>query len=151
MLLGAESAIGYELPVNKAHLYAFDAVRATPRFGKLCTKGGKAVICLHDIDLLKLLPLGTFAVYSFWVGMPLQTQQIILYLATRCPTVQTVAVYRDRKWTSSSDVLAALSDNSCNVSLEPSPSPSTHLSLRGLRWCSGLPACGTSTNQSTCS
>jgi len=121
MRLGAESATGYELEANKGHLFAFDAVRASPEFKQVCTKGGKAVICWHDIDLLELLPWGSRSVYSFWVGMPLQTQERILDLATRCPTVQAVAVYRDSKWTSSSDVLAALSDASCNVSFEPTP------------------------------
>lgn len=45
------------------------------------------------------LPKMTEFVYSFWVGMPYSTQFHILYLACSCPTVETIVVFRDHKWT----------------------------------------------------
>ena len=82
--------------------------------------------------------------------MPLSTQEHILKLAAECPSVQAVAVFRDRKWTSSSDVLDALSDASCRVSLCPTASPSAHLALRCLCCGCSPQASGSSRHRSKC-
>ena len=39
-------------------------------------------------------------VFSFWVGMPFATQVRILEISSACPTITTIAVFRDRKWPS---------------------------------------------------
>ena len=147
LLAGATSAIGYELPVNAGHEYVFKAVCKLQRVQELCDKNEQVVsFYLQDIDKLKRLRSDTAVVYSFWVGMLLATQQHILELAAQCASVRAIAVFRDDKWTSSSAVLAALSDASCNVRLWPTASPSADLSLRGLCCrCTSLRADGSST------
>lgn len=37
-------------------------------------------------------------VFSFWVGMPYSTQLRILQISSDCPTIKTIAVFRDSKW-----------------------------------------------------
>jgi hypothetical protein len=118
---------------------------------ELCKEDGQAFsFHLEDIDALELLPGNTHIVYTFWVGMPLPTQEHILKLAAECPSVQAVAVFRDGKWTSSSDVLDALSDASCSVSLCPTASPSAHLALRCLCCGCSPQASGSSRHRSKC-
>lgn len=40
------------------------------------------------------LPSATECVYSFWVGHPIETQECTLTLCARCPTVNTLVVFR---------------------------------------------------------
>jgi hypothetical protein len=47
---------------------------------------------------MRQIPNLTNCVYSFWVGMPLWTQNRILKLCAGCPTVDTLAVFKDQKW-----------------------------------------------------
>lgn len=44
------------------------------------------------------IPNSPSCVFSFWVGMPYSTQYRILKLCAACPTVDTITVFRDRKW-----------------------------------------------------
>jgi hypothetical protein len=50
------------------------------------------------IRQMRQIPNLTNCVYSFWVGMPLWTQNHILELCAGCPTVDTLAVFKDQKW-----------------------------------------------------
>jgi hypothetical protein len=45
------------------------------------------------------LPKGSDSAFAFWVGMPYSTQVRILELCSGCSTMETIAVFRDRKWT----------------------------------------------------
>ena len=118
---------------------------------ELCKEDAQAFsFHLGDIDALERLTGNPHIVFSFWVGMPLATQENILKLAAECSSVQGVAVFRDRKWTSSSDVLDALSDASCSVSSCPTASPSAHLALRCLCCGCSPQASGSSRHRSKC-
>ena len=44
------------------------------------------------------IPQSPDCVYSFWIGIPEKTQIHILRLCAGCPSVQTIAVFQDRKW-----------------------------------------------------
>jgi hypothetical protein len=44
-------------------------------------------------------PHGFTSVYSFWVGMEYIDQVEILRLCSTCDSIDGVAVFRDRKWT----------------------------------------------------
>ena len=63
-----------------------------------------------DIDTLKILPGEPSSVYSFWVGFPYSTQLHVLELCAQNSSVESLAVYRDRKWKKPEDVMDALSD-----------------------------------------
>ena len=62
--------------------------------------------CLHfrlpfnfsSAGQMLLIPNFPNCVFSFWVGMPLATQNRILELCAACPTVDTITVFLDRKW-----------------------------------------------------
>ena len=102
---GASKASGYELPENEAHRFVFDAVRnallaadaaASPR--PAAGAWPRANWVARDINSVREIPSSASCVYSFWVGMPLPTQEHILALCARSPSVDSVAVFRDRKW-----------------------------------------------------
>jgi hypothetical protein len=116
---GAQSAAGYELPGNIAQKFVFDAVILR----MIITSPPKSVDCQWnaiDIDevgefcFLSLSQLTQMAcilqmseisndfecVFSFWVGMTFATQLRILQISSACPTISTIAVFRDRKWPS---------------------------------------------------
>ena len=103
MAIGALKALGYELPDNRAHRFVFDAV-----VQKLVLDDTDIVStdvtwsCAEwrpqDIDFLREVPDGTSCVYTFWVGMPFDTQERILTLCARCPSIEAIVVFRDRKW-----------------------------------------------------
>ena len=48
---------------------------------------------------LRVMPGFPEGVYSFWVGMPPETQIAILELCALCPSVDTLAVFRCPNWT----------------------------------------------------
>ncbi len=110
---GASKAIGFELPENKAHKFVFDAVR------KKLTSADKVALPSNgstwsdaewfprDIDNMREVPGAPACVYTFWVGMPFETQERILTLCARCPSVDAIAVFRDRKWPKPDDGLPA--------------------------------------------
>lgn len=119
LALGAQSAAGYELPGNIAQKFVFDAVILR----MIITSPPKSVDCQWnaiDIDevgefcFLSLSQLTQMecilqmseisndfeCVFSFWVGMTFATQLRILQISSACPTISTIAVFRDRKWPS---------------------------------------------------
>jgi len=68
--------------------------------------GARALLYLSIVLLISCsfeqmlaLPSDSEVVFSFWNGMPYSTQVHILYLAASCSSVETVAVFRDHKWT----------------------------------------------------
>ena len=143
--------------MNRGNLYAFQCVCRLAKIPALCNVEKKAFsFCMQDIDELTQLPVGATAIYSFWVGMPLPTQVRILWLSAACSSVTAIAVFRDSKWRSSSDVLRALLAVQCIVRSEPTPlspppSASTHLSpRRGMCGCRVRPARGSSSIRPVC-
>ncbi len=107
----ASTAKGFELPANKAHKFVFDAVGkelhsdASSILSTLRVAWSNAEWCSQDIDSIRRIPGNSRrmpgnsqCVYSFWVGMPLQTQTRILRLSAQSPAVKAIAVFRDRKW-----------------------------------------------------
>jgi hypothetical protein len=48
---------------------------------------------------MKGIPQSPDAVYAFWVGFPYATQCHILKLCAKTPSVDTIAVFQDYKWT----------------------------------------------------
>ncbi len=143
--------------MNKGNLYAFQCVCRLAKIPALCNVEKKAFsFCMQDIDQLTQLPVGATATYAFWVGMPLPTQRKILSLSAACPSVTAIAVFRDAKWRSSSDVLRALLAVPCIVRSEPTPlspppSASTHLSpRRSMCGCRVRPARGSSSIRPVC-
>jgi hypothetical protein len=100
---GATKGDGYELPDNKAHKFVFDAVckelhseNAVLSSGRINYSGAK----WHAMDIhgIGQLEVGTHCAFSFWVGMPLGTQECILSLCAKCPTIRSITVFRDHKW-----------------------------------------------------
>jgi hypothetical protein len=100
---GATKGDGYELPDNKAHKFVFDAVckelhseNAVLSSGRINYSGAK----WHAMDIhgIGQLEVGTHCAFSFWVGMPLGTQECILSLCAKCPTLRYITVFRDHKW-----------------------------------------------------
>ena len=53
----------------------------------------------RDIDAVETLESNPVCVFSILVGIPLRTQQHVLFLSNRCLSVKEFAVFRDRKWT----------------------------------------------------
>ena len=105
MAVGASKASGYELPENKAHRFVFDAVRktladsetdASPSASRVAWS--RADWLARDINVLRELPGRPSSVFTFWVGMPLPTQEHILALCARSPSIDAIAVFRDNKW-----------------------------------------------------
>lgn len=107
---GATKAIGYELPDNKAHKFVYDAVLKKLYMEKrfaLPVAWSEGQWCPRDIHNMRHMPGNPHCVYSFWVGMPFETQEHILKLCARCPTVRAIAVFRDRKWPTPDEGLPA--------------------------------------------
>ena len=93
---GAIRAHGYELPENFAHTFVLNAV--------LEKLEGDMWSRVHwipkDINDVSELPCSVSCAYSFWVGIPLLTQQNILYLVAASLSIRSFAVFRDSKWRS---------------------------------------------------
>ena len=94
-------AYGYELPANKAHQYVLstaisnypeDVIRRVHWISK-------------DINELAELPDGTAScAFSFWVGIPLATQEKILSLCAASLSIWSVCVYGPfAKWRAPED------------------------------------------------
>jgi len=57
-----------------------------------------------DINELAELPDGTASsAFSFWVGIPLTTQEKILSLCAASLSIRSVCVFRDSKWRAPED------------------------------------------------
>jgi hypothetical protein len=102
---GATKATGFELPDNSAHRIVFEAVRKSlngangiASASAFSTAWPCADWLARDINNIRELPINSSCAYSFWVGMPLPTQEHILSLCARSPSIDSVAVFRDRKW-----------------------------------------------------
>jgi hypothetical protein len=91
---GAVRAVGYELPSNQAHQFVFTSV--------LSKVGGdaqsQAQWISKDISELSELPGTASCAFSFWVGIPLATQEKILVLCAGSLGIMSLAVFRDSKW-----------------------------------------------------
>jgi hypothetical protein len=95
LLIGATSAYGYELAANKAHQYVLSAA--------ISNYPEDVIRRVHwiskDIDELSELPEGSAScAFSFWVGIPLDTQEKILHLCAASFSIRSVCVFRDSKW-----------------------------------------------------
>ena len=93
---GASRAYGYELPVNEGMKCVFDAVMTS-------NQAHDRVVDVEwigkDISDLTELNGSPSCVFSFWVGFPLPVQEHILQLCVETESVQTIAVFKDTKWT----------------------------------------------------
>ena len=104
ILGSATKASGYELPENKAHRTILHAVlRSIEKETDSGVDGlGADVHWIgRDIDSLLSIPScpsSQLCVYSFWVGMPLPTQEHILHLCASSQSISALAIFRDRKW-----------------------------------------------------
>lgn len=112
---GASKASGYELPENSAHRFVFNAVRTALSVSDSVALAPVAATSLpradwiaRDINNLQELPPDASCAYSFWVGMPLPTQEHILALCARSPSIDSIAVFRDRKWRKPEDGLSPI-------------------------------------------
>jgi hypothetical protein len=102
---GADRATGYELPDNFGHRALFRSVQAKSHLvGKF-----KAVWKAADIDQLASIQADS-CVFSFWVGMPLETQEKILKLCVDY-RVCSLLVFKDSKWKHPAWVLDALHEH----------------------------------------
>ena len=91
---GASRAYGYELPENEGMKYVFDAA--------VRTSANQADDRLEwigkDISSLTKLNGSPSCAFSFWVGFPLPIQEHILQLCAETESIQTIAVFKDSKW-----------------------------------------------------
>ena len=53
------------------------------------------------------MPTSSNCVFSFWIGMPYYTQYHILELCAACSSVNTIAVFKDEKWSTPKDGMCA--------------------------------------------
>ena len=90
---GASRAYGYELPVNKGMKYVFDAAVRTSASQDCVEWIGKDILSLTELNG------SPSCAFSFWVGFPLPVQKHILQLCAENESVQTIAVFKDSKWT----------------------------------------------------
>ena len=90
---GASRAYGYELPVNKGMKYVFDAMLTSAN-----QTHDRVEWIGKDISSLTELNGSPSCAFSFWVGFPLPLQKHILQLCAETESVQTIAVFKDSKW-----------------------------------------------------
>jgi hypothetical protein len=100
LAIGADTAVGFELPENSSYKLLFCAARRMlqTRLEQIAVDWSRAEWTPRDIDALETLECNPYCIFSFWVGMPLFTQQRILFLCNSCLSVKEFAVFRDRKW-----------------------------------------------------
>ena len=91
--MGASRAYGYELPANKGMKYVFDAAVRTSASQDCVEWIGKDILSLTELNG------SPSCAFSFWVGFPLPVQKHILQLCAENESVQTIAVFKDSKWT----------------------------------------------------
>ena len=107
LAMGANKAVGFELPENLSHCVLFCAARHMLQ-SRLQVEGvdwALAEWTARDINTLGTLDDDSYCIFSFWVGMPFDTQKHILFLCNSCSSVKEFAVFRDRKWTNPQDGL----------------------------------------------
>ena len=97
------SSYGYELPANKAHRYVLSA--AMSNYPEDVIRRVHWIQWISkDINELAELPDGTAScAFSFWVGIPLATQEKILSLCAASLSIWSVCVFRDSKWRAPED------------------------------------------------
>jgi hypothetical protein len=49
------------------------------------------------------MPTSSNCVFSFWIGMPYDTQYHIIELCAVCSSINTIAVFKDEKWPTPKD------------------------------------------------
>ena len=128
-LQGACKAVGVELPENVGYRFLFDSVKKTLEssavhlFAEWIGLNIEQVlaICLIFMYLrllfscfcapfqMKRIPQNPQAVYAFWVGFSFSTQYHILELCSKTPSIDTIAVFRDYKWTQPQEGIILLS------------------------------------------
>jgi hypothetical protein len=91
---GASFAYGYELPVNEGMKFVFDAAI------RISVAQAQDRVEWIGKDILSLTELhgSPSCAFSFWVGFPLPVQKHILQLCAETESVQTIAVFKDKKW-----------------------------------------------------
>ena len=100
----ATKATGYELPENRAHGTILSAVlRSIERGADSGVEPLKNMVHWVGRDIERLLSIPSCpslksCAYSFWVGMPLETQEHILLLCASSQSISALAVFQDRKW-----------------------------------------------------
>lgn len=101
LAIGSDTAIGFELPQNNSYRVLFCAARRMLQTAleRVPIDWSRAEWIPRDIDTLEALECDPYCIFSFWVGMPLCTQQRILFLCNNCLSVKEFAVFRDHKWT----------------------------------------------------
>lgn len=101
LAVGADTAVGFELPENSSYKLLFCAARRMVQrnLQGIPADWSRAEWTPRDIDALETFECNPYCVFSFWVGMPVNTQQCILFLCNSCLSVKEFAVFRDRKWT----------------------------------------------------
>jgi hypothetical protein len=118
---GAHSAFGYDFPANFAHSLNFSQVldrmaQERPENENITDRGAwyginidtvgaynsfpadlPQIVYVHymQIESLRFSPTRAF---SFWVGMPVDTQERILDLVANCLTIEALVVFRARDW-----------------------------------------------------
>jgi SAM-dependent methyltransferase len=107
----ASHVCGVELPENDGTLkVVFDAT--LDKMWPQTNAHRKSVVWISaDINKLEVIPGNAQCVYSFWVGMPLNTQENILDLCRKSGSVSVLVIFRDHKWPSPHAVLERLNDN----------------------------------------
>jgi hypothetical protein len=103
--VGADGAVGVELPANVGQKMIFEAVRSKLPEQK---RAARCKLTMANIDDLAELPPGTNVAFTFWVGMHPETQRHILSLAARCPTLRALAVFKTHDFGTIDTVLDAL-------------------------------------------
>ena len=121
MAVGSDKAVGFELPLNNSYKILFLAARRKLQqnsggipFVQVQVDWSRAEWTPRDVDTLETLECNPYCIFSFWVGMPLNTQQHILYLCNSCTSVKEIAVFRDRKWTKPQQGLENIACLICN-------------------------------------
>jgi len=98
---GATKAYGYELPENGSHRLVLNAVLKYTEHDAI----SRLQWISQDINHLFELPGSASCAFSFWVGIPLATQEKILHLCAASPMINSLAVFKDMKWRQPDDGL----------------------------------------------
>ena len=94
LLKGATRAYGYELPANEAHRFVLNAIVSKYPDDVL----RRVHWISKDINELSEVPCTASCAFSFWVGIPLATQEKILSLCAASLSIRCVCVFRGSKW-----------------------------------------------------
>ena len=100
LAMGANTSFGFELPQNISYSLLFNAAQSMlqTRSSREPVDWSRGPWTPCDIDELSTFECNSHCIFSFWVGMPLYTQNRILVLCNSCLSVKEFAVFCDRKW-----------------------------------------------------